>query len=377
MASEAPVVRLPIDPVELENRLAAIERRLGEFEAREQRLLELIHAVNRLAEAVSPLVKPPTPEPPPERRKPDWPLPLVRSDAPGQRSPGPVAPERIALAHARLRETLFGGPPAAAPPPEAASPPEVAAPPEAVPLAEPGPPPEPSPQPPEPSPPPPEAARPPEPAPPPEAVPAPSRKSWLSRTFKRVVKQDPQAAGQLLEALLPAHALAQLPPITVLPGPPDKLAPLLVTGRVRRRIGWEKARLECSPRAVSQLVPLTRIRASPAQLRGAGVVLDPALAFSLVASAIEPAWAAGHRFAIAHRGPDHLTYFEVRERARPSVGEDRPSAPVATTICCLDEALFPILCGELPPGVTVLGAVAPLELVQRWFARATDGEGRK
>jgi hypothetical protein len=192
-----------------------------------------------------------------------------------------------------------------------------------------------------------------------------------------MVKHDPAAAGRLLEALLPAHALAQLPPIPELPDPPEKLAPLLLTGRVRRRIRWENARLQCPPRAVAELIPLTRMRASVNELHGAGVALDPALAFKLVASAIKPAWTAGHRFVLAHRGPDRVTYFDVRDRARASVSEQRPAAPVATTVCCLDEALFAVLCGELPPGVTVLGAVAPLELVQRWFARASAREGRK
>ena len=337
-------MRVPVDPVELETRLAAIERRLAEFEAREQRLLELIQAVNRLAEAVTPLVKPAAPEPPRERRKPAWPLPAPRPDAPGQSSSGPVAPERIAVAHARLRETLFAGPPAA----EAAE--ETEAPesePEAVTMGVP------------------------QPLADPIDVPPPSRKSWLRRAFRIMAKHDPAAAGRLLEALLPAHALAQLSPIRELPGPPEKLAPLLVTGRVRRRIRWEKARLHCPPRAVSELIPLTRMCASVNELHGAGVALDPALAFKLVASAIEPAWTAGHRFALAHRGPDRVTYFEVRDRARASVSGQRPSAPVATTVCCLDEALFAVLCGALPPGVSVLGAVAPLELVQRWFARAS------
>jgi hypothetical protein len=359
VASEAPVVRVPVDPVELETRLAAIERRLAEFDARERRLLELIQAVNRLAEAVTPLVKPAAPEPPRERRKPAWPLPAPRLDAPGQASSGPVAPERIAVAHARLRETLFAGPPAA----EAAE--ETEAPesePEAVSAAAPAP----------------AEAAPlavtmgvPPPLADPIDVPPPSRKSWLRRAFRHMAKHDPAAAGRLLEALLPAHALAQLSPSPELPGPPEKLAPLLVTGRVRRRIRWEKARLHCPPRAVSELIPLTRMRASVNELHGAGVALDPTLAFKLVASAIEPAWTAGHRFALAHRGPERVTYFEVRDRAGASVSEQRPSAPVATTVCCLDEALFAVLCGALPPGVSVLGAVAPLELVQRWFARAS------
>jgi hypothetical protein len=348
VANEPPVVRVPMDPVELESRLAAIERRLAESEAREQRLLELIHAVHRLTEVVRPLVNPPEPEPPPQRRKPDWPLPMPRVGGTGPRDPGPVAPERIALAHARLRETLFAGSSAAepdAPAPEEPSrePPATPAPvSQAAPdiLA---------------------------------AVPPPGRNSWLRRTLKRMVQQDLGMAGKLVRALVPAHALAQLPPVSELPAPPEALAPLLVTGPVRRRIRWEKAQLQCAPRAVSQLVPLARMRASPQQLRAAGVEIDPALAFALVASAIKPAWSAGHRFALAHRGPDQLTYLAVRDRSAATVGTDRPLVPVTTTICCLDGDLLGVLSGDVPAGVSVLGPIAPLELVQRWFAQATRG----
>jgi hypothetical protein len=329
-------MRVPVDMVELESRLAAIERRLADYEAREQRLLELIAAVQRLTEVVGPLVKEPRPAAPEaaERRAPAW--PRIGTGAPAA---GPVAPERIALAHARLRETLFAG---TAVEPEAA----LASGPEVATAPEPG---------------------------PPAPVPPPGRTSWVLRALRPMVKRDPKAAGGLLRALLPAHGLAQLPPIDVLPGRPDALARVLVTGRIRRRIRWEKERLVCAPKAVSELVPLVRLRASPAQLRAAGVGLDPELAFSVVAFSIEPAWTGGHRFTIAHRGPDLVTYFTVLDRTRPVVGTEPPPAPVTTTICCLDEALFPVLCGELPLHVAVLGAVAPLQLVQRWFARATSG----
>jgi hypothetical protein len=335
-------MHVPADPVEFDARLATLERRLAEFEAREQRLLELIDAVHRLTEAIGPLVRSAhsTTAPDPERRKPEWPLGARTAGA-----SGPVAPERIALAHARLRETLFAGPPA-----EAGSPAEAGLPAGVTPSAgsEPA-------------------------AEVPANVPPPARKSWLLRSLKRMVKHEPRAAGSLVRALPPAHALAGLPPLTDLPGPPEALASVFVVGRLRRRIRWEKARLECAPGAAYGLVPLARMRASPAQLWDAGVRPDPALAFTLLAYALEPAWTAGHRFTIAHRGPDAITYCSVRDRARPAVMGERPTTPVVTTICCLNDDLFPVLSGVLRPAVTVLGAIAPLELVQRWFARATSG----
>ncbi len=343
-------MRVPVDPVELESRLASIERRLAEFEAREQRLMDLIQAVHRLTEAIGPLVKPAQlePEPPRKRRRPEWPLPAPRASGPRSGGPGPVAPERIALAHARLRETLFAGSPAesADRPTPAASTQPAAQEPDASPAPD---------------------SEPPQPS----EVRPPGKNSWVLRALKRMAKRDPPAAGGFLDALPPAHALAQLPPIAQLPGPPEALAPLLVKGRVRRRIGWEKARLQCSPGDVSRLIPLARLRATPRQLRDAGVRLDPVLAFTVVAYAIEPGWTTGHRFAIAHQGPERITYLSVHGRTRPAVSTKQPPGPVSTTVCCLDEELFAVLGDEMPAGVSVLGALAPLELVQRWFARAT------
>jgi hypothetical protein len=348
-------MHIPADPVEFDTRLAALERRLAEYETREQRLLELIDAVQRLTDTIGPLVKARSaPRPEPDRHQQEWPLP-----APSAGPSGPVAPERIAFAHARLRETLSAGPPAedlsegapaedlseGAPAEDLSE--DAPAEGEAQSIAPPG-----------------TAVG---------EVPPPGRKSWLLRSLRSMVRHDPQAAGSLVHALAPAHALAGLPPLSALPGPPDALASVLVVGRLRRRVRWEKARLECPARSAYALMPLARLRASPAQLWNAGVRPDPALAFTLLAHALEPAWTAGHRFTIAHRGPDAVTYFSVRERALPAVTHERPSAPIVTTISCLDEALFAVLSGELPPAVTVLGAIAPLELLQRWFARASSG----
>jgi hypothetical protein len=343
-------MHVPADPVEFETRLGAMERRLAEYEAREQRLLQLIEAVNHLTEAIGPMVKSSrsSPAPAEERRKPDWPL-LSPSAGPG----GPVAPERIALAHARLRQTLFAGSPAESGG-EGNAPAPGAAPQDATPADL-------------------QAAGSADAAVAAADVPPPGRKSWLLRSLRRMVKDDSPAAGKLVLALTPAHAFAGLPPLTTLPGPPASLARVLVVGRLRRRIKWEKARLDCPPAAVYKLAPLARMRASVAQLADSGVRPDPALAFSLLAFAVRPDWTAGHQFTIAHRGPYAVTYFCVRGRDLPAVTSDQPPAPVVTTICCLDEALFPVLAGKLPPGVTVLGAIAPLQLMQRWFVRASSG----
>ncbi len=74
---EAPVIQVPVDLVDFESRLAALERRLAGYEAHDQRLLEVIEAVLKLTEAVGPLVKSAREPPaaPPGRRKPAWPLP--------------------------------------------------------------------------------------------------------------------------------------------------------------------------------------------------------------------------------------------------------------------------------------------------------------
>src|SRR5205085_1388877 len=136
-------------------------------------------------------------------RRPLSPPPRVPSvgDSSASRS-GAVEPGRLAAAQARLREAAEA-PPAAQPPPDAQA---------GAPLA--------------------------------PALP-PGRRSWLLRALRRMVVQNPDAAGRLLVALLPANGLAHIEPIPQLPGPSATVARVVVKGRLRRRLGWEVAQFPC------------------------------------------------------------------------------------------------------------------------------------
>jgi hypothetical protein len=186
-----------------------------------------------------------------------------------------------------------------------------------------------------------------------------------------MVAHDPDAAGRLVVALLPAHRLAGIEPVARMPGPPAKVARVLVRGRLRRRLGWEMAQLDCELGTVSALARLTRLRASPAELHAAGVRLDPALTLELAARSIDPRWTLGHRFTLAHRDSS-ATYLHVRDGARPSVSSEAPEGEVATMVRCPAGALFGLVAGEPGVAATVDGEPRPLALVQQWFGRATS-----
>lgn len=301
-----PIVHVPVDLVEFEARLAAIERRLLEQEDRDRLLLGVAEALRRLTDALGPRLE--------EVRVPvEQPGPAIAEAQPVSAIGGPVSADRLALAQARIRE-------AAAP----------------------------------------EATE----------APPPGRRSWLLRALRRMVVQDPEAAGRLVQALLAAQRLAGLEPVTRLPGPPAAVARVLVKGRLRRRLGWEFAQLDCELATVSDLAKLVRLRASPAQLHAAGVRIDPPLALALVALSIDPLWTTGHSFVLAYHDSDSI-FLEVRNGARASVGAECP-AGVTTAVRCPPDALLALLAGEPGVAATVEGERRPLELVQQWFADATS-----
>lgn len=186
-----------------------------------------------------------------------------------------------------------------------------------------------------------------------------------------MVAQNPDAAGRLLVALLPASTLAHIEPIPQLPGPPATVARVVVKGRLRRRLGWEMAQFACELRTVSALAKLVRLRVSPAQLHAAGTRLDAPTALALAAHAFDPLWTLGHRFTLAHVDAS-VTYLKVRNGRAPALSGEAPAGPVQTTVRCAADALLPLFAGE--PGVvaTVEGERRPFELVQGWFQDATS-----
>jgi hypothetical protein len=183
--------------------------------------------------------------------------------------------------------------------------------------------------------------------------------------------RDPDSAGRLLVALLPANRLAQIEPVPRLPGPPSTVARVVVKGRLRRRVGWEVAQLACDLTTVSELAKLVRLRASPTQLHDAGVRLDPPVVLALVANAIDPWWTLGHHFTLAHIDAS-AAYLEVRGGRRPAVRNEASAGSAQTTVRCSANTLLPLFAGEPGIAATVEGEPRPLELVQGWFQDATS-----
>jgi hypothetical protein len=349
----AHVVQVPVDLVEFEARLLALERRVREQEARDRLMLDVAGGLRRLTEALGPLLEvvgplvesrgaPPHAPPAPASRRPlapprPAPSAAVRPPTHGRA----VEPERLAAAQARLREAATEAVQSSSTADaaiEAVQSPSTAD--AAIPL-------------------------------PPASAPRAAQRSWLLGALRRMVARDPDEAGRLLVALLPASHLAEIGPIPRLPGPPATVARVVVKGRLRRRLGWEMAQLACELSVVSALATLVRLRVSPTRLHAAGVRLDARVALALVANAIDPRWTLGHRFTLAHVDAD-ATYLEVRDGRRPALRGEAPAGFVQTTVRCRGRDLFPLLAGEPGAVGTVEGERRPLELVQGWFQDATS-----
>jgi hypothetical protein len=349
-AAAANVVQVPVDLVEFEARLLALERRLREQDSRDELLMDVAKALRRLTDALGPMLEivgplaesrdamPHAPPAPMSRRPLSPPRPVLSVTASPASGGRPVEPERLAAAQARLREaaTEASQPPLAS---EAAQPflAPPAMPPRLASLAR---------------------------------APAAGRRSWLVRALRRMVAQDPDSAGRLLVAMAPANRLAQIGPVPPLPGPPATVARVVVKGRLRRRLGWEMAQLDCELSTVSALAKLVRLRASPAQLHAAGVMLDSQTALALVASAIDPRWTLGHRFTIAHLDAG-AACLDVRNGRRLAVRHGAAASSAQTTVRCSADALLPLLAGAPGVAAAVEGERRPLELVQGWFQDAT------
>ncbi len=236
--------------------------------------------------------------------------------------------------------------------------------------------------------------------------PPPTRKSWLLRVLRMLEKEDPATAGRLILDLLPAQratypqsltydlVLADTGCVSVctvdgasqvtrsqaprelgevdfrLTGELASLARLLTVGRLRRRFGRRMPRVEGKRKPLSGLVSLVRTPLGLSELHAAGVRLDPAMTFTVLALMIDPKWTTGHRFTVAHRGLAEVVYLKVSGEGRPSVGAQPPLGPVATTIVSDPGALLPVLAGENPSGVTIRGTQEPLAVLREWVSLA-------
>ncbi len=209
---------------------------------------------------------------------------------------------------------------------------------------------------------------------------------WISAALRRLIRDDPQTAGRLLVAMLPAQGLVTQRSLhydLVLEGrgcigvdvgdagtlvrqrekprsrrevdfrlttDEEGLARLLLARRGRRR----GARVRGSRRRVKEL---RRLASDPLALRdlaSAGALLDPVLALSLVALAVDPSATYGHRFTIAHAplaGGPADAWLRIQNGSPAVVLRTRPGEVPVATIRSTRGALLPTLAGiALPRG---------------------------
>ncbi len=245
-----------------------------------------------------------------------------------------------------------------------------------------------------------------------EPLPEPAsatRKSWLLRTLRALAKDDPATAGRVALGLLPAQRLASRGPLAYdvllsdaalfqvtagedgtrverarqprdpasldfqLKGELGTFARLLVAGPIRRRLERGVAELTGSRKALGALLALVRTPYGIRELYAAGARLEPSLALTLIGWMIEPQWTQGHRFTIAHRGPEASVYLRLPGGARPSVSTTPPLGPVAATVVCEPDQLLAVLAADGLGTATVRGRAEVLELLRGWVARAQGG----
>jgi len=242
--------------------------------------------------------------------------------------------------------------------------------------------------------------------------PAVAANRWLAAVFRELTKQDAVAAGLLVVRLLPALRLVHPEPLafdlvlaelgclrvnvsadTVEIEPADtprgrgaasfqvtgdvqSLARLLAAGRIRRRLSRRAARVDGDRAGLAALLELIRAPLSLAQLHASGVSLDPTLALTVVSLMVKPAWTKGRRFTVAHQergAPSAGTYLHVRDGEPVSVAHQTPLGPVATTIVGPGDRVLPLLDGVDDAEIVVQGELPPLMALQDWVKRAQSG----
>ncbi len=371
----------------LEQELAAARAEVEEQRRRSDRAyaaIELVRAELRRLHEVEP-PKPPAASAPttvlanprPADALPDPPTPAAPPPAPATPPPagGPLGPDQLSAALARLRERT----PVSPPEDDSETVPPQSAPPQSMP-------------------------------------PAGVTRPWLAGAFRMLCAQDASGAGRLLLALLPAQRAADPQPVAYdlilsdllvahvtvgsaaghvemgttprlasdvdfqLIGGLAGIARLLVAGPVRRRLsrvssGRRMARLRGNPQRLAALDRLIDARLSVSELQGAGVRLDPVLAMTVAGLMIDPAWTIGERFVIAHQEPSAArpdAYLHVRD-GRPLLASGQPpDAPVEAVVVCPADDLLAVLVGASRPGQTN-GEERPLRLVAQWLGRAQCG----
>ena len=237
---------------------------------------------------------------------------------------------------------------------------------------------------------------------------------WLREAFAMLVAREPATAGELLVGLLPAQGAVRAEAIAydIVLAPEDvvrvtyagggapteleragsardlgqvafritgataELSRLMTAGRLRRRILRRGlARVQGDRAALAAPAAILDTRLDLAQLKAAGVSLDPRLALALIASMVRPSWTTSERFSIAYepRGPGAATYLHVRNGDPLAVTDDPPLGPVATTVSSPSDELLPVLAGGTDVDANVSGDPAPLLALISWIERAQRG----
>lgn len=238
---------------------------------------------------------------------------------------------------------------------------------------------------------------------------------WLAGALSAMARTDPDGAGRLALALLPAQALSAsraldydivlaehgphavsldagrgtVQPLSA-PRPTREtdfrlelgvggLVELLVAGgsrRLRRR-GRVRVRGTMRPnRALSALGP---VPLQLSALEGAGASPDPSLLYRALVSLIDPRWTRGHRFSIAHEvtGAAPATWHvHIDDGAPPLVTSTAPAKDAAATVR-LSPASLRRLVESAGPGrvdeasaldrVAIRGDLHAAALLARWM----------
>ena len=235
---------------------------------------------------------------------------------------------------------------------------------------------------------------------------------WLGRALREMATRDPQAAGRLLLALLPAHGLVEPTrnlrydlvvedigclAVTLLGGTvkiAEQLAPratsevdfqvntslaglgvLLAAGRTKRMIARERALVIPDRDRIDTLRALAQAPLGLRALHSVGVRLDPLLAYRALTLSVEPQWTAGHRFTLLHevQGSPAQRCCVYVDGERP-VSVMRPSrhTHATVTVLCPPDLFLPLLAGELTrteERKLVHGDVEAFTALQDWIAR--------
>ena len=231
---------------------------------------------------------------------------------------------------------------------------------------------------------------------------------WLPAALRTLTRDDPETAGRIIAGMLPAQGLVTHRALSydlVLSGrciavdvdsegtrvtPRERprgrgnvdfrvttdaagLARLLYA---RRGLLRRRARVRGSHRRLRELRRLANEAIALRDLAGAGATLDPVLALTLAALAIDPVHTYGHRFTIAHAalaGGPADAWLRIQNGAPPAVLRARPGEQPVATIRCTRGALLPVLSGIAPPrgeaAAAIDGDAEALTLVRGWIAR--------